>query len=126
MGLNPELYNHLNPDMGHPSEADIDHLFSIAMTDSPWLQDWQGLGGFANHLWASGLEHLVYENKTLDQTCAVGVSVLDQFGWRGSGILNACGHTVEIKTFDQYYTVYYMNNFPFQCQKCKKILESMN
>ena len=125
MGLNGWTW--LNPAMKHPTDEDAERLFSVAITDSPWLEDWQAQGGFSNPLWASGLEHLAYpKGYEIGQTCALGVGIMDAMGWRGSGILNGCGHTVEIKTFDQYYTYKYMQELPHKCKKCRKLLETNN
>lgn len=117
LGLNALTW--VNPNMGHPSDADLEMAASAAETDSPWLHEWSRLGGMNNYLWASGLEHLVYNGMVLDSTGGVGVAVMDQFGWRGTVILSQCGHPVVFHSSDEY--VYkYVNELPFECGYCKK------
>lgn len=125
LGLNPQLYPVLVGDH-HPSDEDAERLFAIAMTDSPWLVDWQQYGGFANGLWASGLEHLLYHGYKIDQTCALGAVMYDFQGWRGTGILQACGHPVEIRGSSGEWVNYFLNTFPFRCGKCAAIQGQMN
>lgn len=120
MSLNHELYP-VKPGSRHISDADAEMLFSQAGADSPDLQAWSAAGGFHNYLWASGLEHLLHYS--LSSTCMAGVVVLDNFGWRATGILQNCGHPVEMKFDSDEWAPWYLNNLPIPCRKCEKLME---
>jgi hypothetical protein len=126
MSLNVDLYPYINPKVGHPSDAAIEKLMDGAMTDSPWLHDYLAMGGSDNHLWASGLEHLIWVGETLSQTCSLGVGVLDKFGWRATGILQECGHPVIFHFRKQDYIPKYLNEFPVNCRYCAELLGTGN
>jgi hypothetical protein len=126
MSLNTDLYDWVNPKVGHPSDAAIEKLMGSAMTDSPWLHDYLAMGGSQNHLWASGLEHLVWMGETLSDTCSLGVGVLDKFGWRATGILSGCGHPIMFYFKQQDMIPKYLNEFPVNCKYCAELLGTEN
>lgn len=119
MGLN-DFYP-VKPGPRHISDEDAEFLFASAGCDSPDLREWQRRGGFTNSHWASGLEHLLEYN--LGQTCSVGVVVLDSFGWRASGILGMCGHSIEMTFTSNELASQYLNNLPLNCYKCQRLME---
>lgn len=123
MGFNNLVWS--NPNMRHPSDSDLEMAAAAAGTDSPWLEQWSREGGMNNILWASGLEHLVYKNHVLDQTCGLGVVVHDPFGWRATGILSQCGHPILIHANPEVLQKY-LNELPFECHYCKTAMENKN